>query len=79
MMLGIDEMPITRIANGIQNHTAPTAPPVIIDALGTRPIARLCGGRTSAGSRATAGPGSVTASMSVTAAMHSNLGTRARR
>ena len=29
MTLGIDEMPMIRIAKGIQNHTTPTAAPVI--------------------------------------------------
>ena len=51
-------MPITRIANGIQNHTAAIAAPVIIDA--RRHQADRAGGvaaATSAGSGATAGPG----------------------
>ena len=54
---GMDEMPTTRMVNGIQSHTTATAAPVIIDAVGTRPMRRagvgvptaVCGVSTAAG------------------------------
>src|SRR3954464_3089429 len=39
-MDGIEETPMTRMVTGIQNHTVPTAAPVIIDAVGTTPRCR---------------------------------------
>ena len=44
MTLGIDERPITRSANGIQNHTTATAPPTSRDALAAALNGRVRGG-----------------------------------
>lgn len=70
MMLGIDEMAITRITSGIQNHTTARAPPVSSDALAATPSALWRAGA-AVGSWLFTGTRSVTASVSVTAVMSS--------
>ena len=44
----MDEIPTTKIVNGIQSHTTATAAPVIIDAVGTTPMWRAGAGAVSA-------------------------------
>src|SRR6266545_2977098 len=76
MPLGIEEMPIIRIANGIQNHTVAIAAPVSSEAVGTTPMFRV--GAAVLPSTA-AGAGVASGLMSVTATMPSTYGPQASR
>ncbi|MDT5236314.1 MAG: hypothetical protein QOF47_2301 [Mycobacterium sp.] len=69
MPLGIDEMPMIKIVNGIQNHTVAIAAPVTNEAVGTTPMLRAgaaTGSSTAAGAGAASGLTSVTATMPLT-------------
>src|SRR5215218_9037557 len=68
----MDEMPTTRIVNGIHSHTAAIAAPVIIDAVGTRPMCRAGLGAVTAVSGTSTVVGG--AGGAVTATMSTNLG-----
>ncbi len=76
MPLGMDEMPMIKIVNGIQNHTVAIAAPVSNEAVGTTPMLRA--GVAAAPSTAV---GAVTASglVAVTATMPSTYGPQAAR
>src|SRR5690349_20221815 len=73
--LGIDETPMLKIVNGIQNHTVAIAAPVSNDAVGTTPMLR---GAAETGSSAEAGAGAVSGLVSVTATMPSTYGPQRR-
>ena len=73
--LGIDETPMIKIVNGIQNHTVAIAAPVSSDAVGTTPMLR---GAAEAGASAAAGAGVVSGLVSVTATMPSTYGHQPR-
>ena len=64
---GMDEMPTTRMVNGIHSHTTATAAPVIIDADGTTPMRRA--GAASATRCAACRPRLVELRLEVTATM----------
>src|SRR5882757_11241752 len=71
MPLGMDEMPMIKIVNGIQNHTVLIAAPVINEAVGTTPMLRAGAATGSSTAAATGASGLVL----VTATMPPNLWT----